>query len=73
MNKIKTFSLDVEKGMLLVNGKEIKNVTAFSLMFKDGEYGLSVSHDDIYASNVENSRFFYRFLIPRNTGCKHHQ
>ena len=37
---------------MLVNGKEKNNVTAFSLVFDNGKYGLSITHDDIYEAAV---------------------
>ena len=44
IEELKSVYLDVEKGVLEVNGQELKNVTEFSMTFKDGEFGLSVSH-----------------------------
>ena len=33
---LRTFSLDIEKGTLVVNGEEIKKVTAFTLEYYTG-------------------------------------
>lgn len=46
--ELKSFFLDVSSGVMLINGKEINNVTAFSLNFNGGKYGLCVTHDDPY-------------------------
>lgn len=62
MEKLTTFYVDVEKGVMLVNGQEVKNVTAFSMSFKDGEYGLRITHDDTYSSKTTGSRFFVDML-----------
>lgn len=48
MKKLKTLFVDTEKGRVVVNGEVLENVTAFSVIFKDGEYGLQVTSDDIY-------------------------
>ena len=62
MEKLNTFFIDVEKGVMMVNGQEVKNVTAFSMVFKDGEYGLRITHDDTYSSKTTGSRFFVEML-----------
>ena len=36
IEELKSVYLDVKKGVLKVNGQEIKNVTEFSMTFKDG-------------------------------------
>lgn len=46
IKELKSAYLDVEKGMLKADGQEIKNVIELSITFKDGEFGLSVTHDD---------------------------
>lgn len=46
IKELKSAYLDVEKGVLKVDGQEIKNVIELSITFKDGEFGLSVTHDD---------------------------
>ena len=43
--ELKSFFLDVNLGVMLVNGREEKNVTAFSLHFENGKYGLTVNSD----------------------------
>lgn len=43
--ELKSFFLDVNLGVMLVNGNEEKNVTAFSLRFENGKYGLTLGHD----------------------------
>lgn len=62
MEKLTTFYVNVEKGVMMVNGQEVRNVTAFSLAFKDGEYGLKITHDDAYSSKTTGSRFFIDML-----------
>lgn len=62
MKKLKSLFLDVEKGELVINGKDMDNVTAFSLTFKDGEYGLRVTHDDLYTSEIHASKIFLDLL-----------
>lgn len=47
-----------KKGVLKVNGQEIKNVTELSITFKDGEFGLSVIHDDNFTSKPDGFRLF---------------
>ena len=49
---LKFFYLDVDSGKLMVNGKEINNVTAFSFRFTNGKYGLDITHDVKYAATV---------------------
>lgn len=48
-----SFFLDVNSGVLLVNGVEEKKVTAFSLKFENGKYGLILSRD-----------FFFKAAVP---------
>ena len=62
IEELKTFYLDAKKGVLKVNGQEIKNVTEFSMTFKDGEFGLSVTHDDNFTSKPDGSRLFLELL-----------
>ena len=62
IEELKSVYLDVEKGVLKVNGQEIKNVTEFSMTFKDGEFGLSVTHDDKFTSKPDGSRLFLELL-----------
>lgn len=47
---LKSFFLDVDTGVLLINGKEINNVTAFSLDFIGGKYGLCITREEQYES-----------------------
>lgn len=62
IEELKSFYLDVKKGVLKVNDQEIKNVTEFSMTFKDGEFGLSVTHDDKFTSKPDGSRLFLELL-----------
>lgn len=62
IEELKSVYLDVEKGVLEVNGQELKNVTEFSMTFKDGEFGLSVTHDDNFTSKPDESRLFRKLL-----------
>lgn len=55
--KLETIHLDVNKGELIVNGKKINNVSAFSLIFKDGEYGLKITQDVFFESNTLPGRY----------------
>lgn len=59
---LKKLMLDAEKGVLIVNGEELKNVTALTLIFKDGEYGLQITHCDNYSSKTEISKIFLDLL-----------
>ena len=52
VEELKSFFLDIGSAIMLVNGKEKNNVTAFSLVFDNGKYGLSITHDDIYEAAV---------------------
>ena len=45
---LKSFFLDVDTGVLLINGEEINNVTAFSLEFIGGKYGLCITREEPY-------------------------
>ena len=40
---LKSFFLDVDSGIMLINGKEVNNVTAFSFKFDSGKYGLCIT------------------------------
>lgn len=62
IEELKSVYLDVKKGVLEVNGQELKNVTEFSMTFKDGEFGLSVTHDDNFTSKPDGSRLFLELL-----------
>lgn len=50
--ELKTFFLDIDSAIMLVNGKEKNNVAAFSLVFDNGKYGLSITYDEIYEATV---------------------
>lgn len=65
--KLKTVYLDVEKGVFLVNGKDMATTTAFSLVFKDGEYGLKITDNKTFLSKVESKKF-YLDLFPSEVG-----
>lgn len=52
--ELKTFSLNVENGSVVVNGEEIKKVTAFTLVFENGKYGLSVTRDEFFKAKVRD-------------------
>lgn len=58
MEKLKKFFLDIDNGLLIINGEEIKNVTAFSLVFKEGEYGLEITQHNMYTSEPKKSGLF---------------
>lgn len=62
IEELKSVYLDVEKGVLEVNGQKLKNVTEFSMTFNDGEFGLSVTHDDKFTSKTDGSRLFLELL-----------
>jgi hypothetical protein len=62
IEELKSVYLDVKKGVLEVNGQELKNVTEFSMTFKDGEFGLSVTRDDKFTSKTDGSRLFLELL-----------
>lgn len=46
--ELKSFFLDVDLGVMIVNGGEIKNVTAFSFRFENGKYGLSITNEHFF-------------------------
>ncbi len=48
ITKLESIFLDVPNGIMLVNGKEMNNVTAFSMVFKEGKYGLDIQFDKVY-------------------------
>lgn len=51
---LKTFLVNTETGTVLVNGEEIKKVTAFTLVFENGKYGLTITRDDFFKAKVPN-------------------
>lgn len=50
---LKSFFLDVDSGIMLINGKEVNNVTAFSFKFDSGKYGLCITRDEPYKALVK--------------------
>lgn len=68
IEELKSVYLDVEKGVLEVNGQKLKNVTEFSMTFKDGEFCLSVTHDDNFTSKPDGSRLFMELLPDKVLG-----
>ncbi len=50
--KLKSLFLDVEKGVLLVNGIEVKKVAEFSFHLKNGKYGLCITQDRFFKATV---------------------
>lgn len=57
VQKLKTVFIDTDNGVLKVNGKEISGVTAFSMIFKDGEYGINITRDEVFESCVPHGKF----------------
>lgn len=51
---LKTFLVNTETGTLSVNGEEIKKVTAFTLVFENGKYGLTITRDEFFKAKVPN-------------------
>ena len=51
--ELKTFLLNTENGTVLVNGEEIKGVTALTLVFEDGKYGLVITRDEFFKAKVQ--------------------
>lgn len=47
-DSLKTLSLDIETGKLLINGENLENVTYFQLTFDSGEWDLSISQRNFY-------------------------
>lgn len=62
MEELKKFELDIEKGIVIVNGEEQKNITAFSLIFRKGEYGLDMTYDKRLSSKPKISGLFLNML-----------
>lgn len=52
--ELKTFLLNTKNGTVLVNGEEIKKVTAFTLVFENGKYGLTITRDEFFKAKVPN-------------------
>lgn len=50
--QLDTFYIDVKAGVMIVNGTEVNNVTAFSLNFKEGKYGLEIDYSDLFKAIV---------------------
>ena len=57
MKKLHSIFVDTDNGILSVNGREISGVTAFSIIFKNGEYGLKVTHDEFWESSAPRGKF----------------
>ncbi|MDU2007170.1 MAG: zinc ribbon domain-containing protein [Lachnospiraceae bacterium] len=57
--ELRSFFLDVDSGVMLVNGKEVNNVTAFSFVLDKGKYGLSITLDN-----------HFQAIASLNTGTK---
>lgn len=51
--ELKTFSVNTETGSIFINGEEIKKVTALTLIFVDGKYGLSITRDEFFKAKVQ--------------------
>ena len=51
--KLNSVFVDVASGVMLINGEEVNNVTAFSFVFENGKYGLVVTYDDYYEASVQ--------------------
>ena len=51
--ELQTFFLDIKKGKLEINGEEVKKVTAFTLFFENGKYGLMVSRDELFKASIQ--------------------
>ena len=51
---LKTFLVNTETGTVLVNGEEIKKVTAFTLVFENGNYGLTMTRDEFFKAKDTN-------------------
>lgn len=51
--ELKTLFLDVEKGIFKINGEEVKKVTAFTLFFENGKYGLMVSRGELFKASIQ--------------------
>lgn len=49
--ELKSFFLDIENGTVEVNGKEVKKVTALTLVFENGKYGLCITKDEFYSTS----------------------
>jgi len=45
---LKTLSLDIEAGELLLNGKKLEDVSYMQLTFESGEWDLTVKHHMSY-------------------------
>ena len=57
VQKLNTVFVDIDNGVIAVNGKELSNVTAFSMILKDGEYGLKIAKDEFYESSAPHGKF----------------
>lgn len=50
--ELKTLTIDVEKGIYEVNGRDISgSAREFCLEFKDGHWLLEITEDRLYATN----------------------
>lgn len=52
ITKLESIFLDVQSGIMLVNGKEMDNVTAFNLVFDKGKYGLDIQFDKTFKAYI---------------------
>lgn len=71
--ELKSFFHDIDTGVLLINGKEINNVTAFSLNFTRGKNGLCVTLEDLYEAiaplSIEKICFIESLCPVRGKRC----
>lgn len=49
---LKSFYIDITTGTMLVNGKEVNNVIAFSLELKEGKCNLDIVYDKLYKAKT---------------------
>lgn len=55
IEKLKTLSLDTEKGVCLINGENVSgNVTKLSVEYDSGEWALEVTLDKVYTSSTQD-------------------
>lgn len=52
--KLKSIEIDTEKGIYLLNGEKMENVTELKLHFEHGEWSLKITKDCFYNSKATN-------------------
>lgn len=71
IEKLKTLSLDTEKGVCIINGENVSgNVTKLSVEYDSGEWALDVTLNRMYTSGIQKIK--KRKYIYKNDSVAYH-